>query len=256
MPRTYIPLNVAEPHLRDADVLSYRNGPAPASPWAWPAWLCGTAIAMGGRNDDVHTGLVCRDNGHVVALGMRLARQKLKLLSDEVAAHPGLIDVYRYVGYARWSGVPPHAAPPGISDLRRRAIVNEVRRFALHDAYGWCSVLLTSGSFVPGLRWLTPHFPAVDDLRRPPHCSQAVSYAFRKHDAPLLKNRPDRQVLPGDLVTSPLLLYLFTLASADVQAKPIEHYYDVARRTSPVILQYPSVLTAPWRVPGMDGGGV
>jgi hypothetical protein len=244
-------LNVAEQYLLDADVLSYRNGPLPMSPPAWPSWLCGKAIAICGRNDDVHTGLVCKDNGTTVALGMRLARQKLKLLADEVEDNPGLIDVYRYVGYARWTGVHPHQAPPGITAETRRAIVNEVRRFALHDQYGWFNVLLTSGAFVPGLRWLTqPHFLEVDELRRPPHCSQAVSYAFRKHQVPLLKNRSDRQVLPGDLVTSPLLLYLFTLAPPATFPMPASWYFEKARQSEPQILPFPQSVPD-WNVPGV-----
>lgn len=228
MDRVYIPLNVAGTHLLDADILSYRNGPASWWPHTWPNWLCGKGIAVAGRGDECHTGLVCKDNGHVVALGMRLARQKLKLLSDEVDDNPGLIDVYRYVGYARWTGVMPYLAP-GLHYETRRAIVNEVRRFALHDEYGWWTVARTSAYFVPGLRWFAqPHYDEVEQMVRPPHCSQSISFAFRKHEVPLLKRRADRQVLPGDLVTSPLLLYMYTLlpAAAESEKRPMEFYYD------------------------------
>jgi hypothetical protein len=216
---TCIPVNAAMPLLLDGDILSYRAGRCLADP-------LGRAIAVAGRGRECHTGIYAADNGHGVAIGMRFARQKLKLLVDEVIDNPGDIDVYRFTGYSRYTGPYPLHAPPYLKKAERRAIVNTVRGFALHDQYGWLSVLKTSVYFVPGLRWFAqPHYPAVDSYQRPPHCSQAVHYAYRKHGHPLLLNRSDRTILPADIVTSPLLTKLCTLENPVSAPRPIEHYY-------------------------------
>lgn len=224
-----MPLNVAAAHLLIGDVLSYRNGPFPANPLRWPGWLLGKAIAVGGRTDDVHTGMVDRNTDReLLALGMRLGRQKLKFLADEVAANPGLIDVYRIVGRDRQRYTLPHESQ-GLPEMIRRQICNQMRHFALSDHYGTLGVLRSSVYFVPGLRWAAPHYgELVDDDERDarPYCSQAISHAIRKFAGfPLLNDRPDRHMLPSDVASSPLLLKLFTLVPAVADPLPIEHYY-------------------------------
>lgn len=216
-----IPLNLVAEHLLDADILSYRT----AGFWRDPI---GKGIAVAGRGEECHTGMFCRDNGHLVALGMRLAAQKLKLLEDEVADNHGRIDVYRYTGYTRWTGRLPYQCQ-GLDRSTRQQVVSEVRRFALHDEYGWLNVLVSSSYFIPGLRWLVaPHFPDVDAMKLAPFCSQAVSFAFRKMGLPLLRNRADRQILPGDVVTSPLLLYVCTLDPPADTGRRIDSFYAEA----------------------------
>lgn len=228
--RVYVPYNVAANHLEISDVLSYRQAWS-TNPLLWPGLLCGRMIQVAGRGEEVHTGMADKDtSGEWLALGMRLGRQKLKFLEDEVASNPGLIDVWRYVGFGVWRGnLPCHA-----SSLRwdvRRAICDEMRRFALSDHYGSLAVLRSSVYFLPFLRWVAPTHDEInsDQANARPYCSQAVSHSIRKHARrPLLNKRPDRHMLPGDVVTSPLLLYLFTLASPDDTPAPIEHYYERA----------------------------
>lgn len=218
--RRHVPLNVAQEHLLVSDVLSYRMASFAQDPLGWPA---SKAIAIAGRNPDVHSGMVDRLNGDFVALGMRLARQKLKLLSDEVQKHPGRIDVYRITGYTM-----PSPAAPWLTALPaavRQQIVVEMRRYALKDRYGWWNVLRSGLYFLPFARWAVPHHDEIDTDNARPHCSQAVSHAVRKTlDMPLLNNRADRQILPGDLVTSPLLSYLFTLEPPAEHPRPIDDY--------------------------------
>lgn len=222
--RVRVPFNVAVKHLLSADLLSYRMPSFRADPIGWPL---SKSIAICGRGEEIHTGMVDVDENHdAVALGMRLGKQKLKLLNDEVKANPGLIDVYRYVGYTQWSGGQP-CDQQGLSHGKRREIVRDMRRFALHDHYGWRGIISIGCYFVPGVRWFAdPHPAECEDLQRVPFCSEAVAHVFRKHVRPLLQNRNDVQICPGDIVTSPFLLYLFTLEPSDHQhAKPIEEYY-------------------------------
>jgi hypothetical protein len=193
-------------------------------------------IAVAGRSNDVHTAMVDRNtDGRLLALGMRLNSQKLLYLENEVAANPGLIDVYRYVGRSSWSGKYPYHCPSMPIGIRR-AMCDTMRAFALNDQYGWLDVLRASVYFLPFFRWVAPH--NIDpDNRRPgrPFCTQAVSFAIRKAHRPLLNSRPDRLMLPGDAVESPSLVYLFTLVPADETPAPtgaskhgIEHYYEGA----------------------------
>lgn len=215
--RVYVPYNVMAPHLLNADVLDYQNPPFPLSkPYKVPSWLCSKAIAVSGRSNSIHTGMVDKTGREPVALGMRLGSQDLRLLEDEAIDHPGLIDVWRYTGRLCWKGSCDLHAPPDLNIEIRKSMVECMQRFALRGQYGALNVLRTSAYFVVGLRWFArPSDSDVDSLKRPPFCSQAVFDVFLKHQVRLLNNRTARQVLPGDLVTSPLLTYIGTLAKPD-----------------------------------------
>lgn len=222
--RVHVPLNVAQQHLLASDILSYRLAPFAEDPLGW---FVSKPIAIAGRNPDVHTGMLDRQNGDWIALGMRLARQKLKLLADEVARHPGRIDVYRISGYTRPDPTAPWTC--GLPAGHRAQIVGEMRRYALRDRYGVTNVIRSGLYFLPVARWAVPHHDEIEDDNARPFCSQAVSHSVRKMiDLPLLNNRPDRLVLPGDIVTSPLLVYLFTLAEPTNFRHPIEAYFEMA----------------------------
>jgi hypothetical protein len=215
-----VPLNVAADHLATADVLSYRMAPFTADPLAW---LPSKMIAIGGRNPDVHTALLDRLGERWIALGMRLARQKLKPLVDEVRANPGRIDVYRMT---RFGGQFERLPEPGLQFETRAAICDEMRSLALADRYGAWNVVRSSLWFLPFTRWLVADLREDDwnDVR--PYCSQAVSHVYRRHAAALLNNRPDRLMLPGDVVTTPLLTKLFTLDVPTNFPRPIGDYLE------------------------------
>lgn len=215
----FVPYNVARPKILDADLLSYR-----AAPWSISAQL----IAIAGRGPDSHSACAAWDDGRLQSFGMRLWGPKQTTLSDDVRRHPGRIDVYRLA---------PRVTTPGVTleimgernlyRLQRRAIVNTMRDFTLAGRYGWRNVLRSSLAFIPFARVFSR--PSRDDQAtrdRAPYCSQAYAHAVRLHFADLIHNRPDFDVLPAELTTSPLLHYLFTLAPAvpEAEAQPISAY--------------------------------
>lgn len=235
MIRVHIPLNVIAPHLRDADVLSYRLPPAGNNPLLWPSWISSKSIAVAGRGDEIHTGMVKRSSRNMVlAMGMRLSNNNIKLIDDEVDAYPGLIDVYRYnvQDFIRSEGaMAPCLAPGALDDSTRRNIAYEQELFCAHGRYGFWSLVRTSGFFIPGIRWFTrPHYREIADHKRPPFCSQSVSFAFRKNHRPLLKRLSDWEMLPADIPRSPMLMYLCTLVPEVSNPSPVESYYDEAFR--------------------------
>jgi len=211
--------------MQQADVLSY---------WMTPGFLASLrdplskGIAVAGRGDEYHTGMFAREGADLVALGMRLGTSKLRLLDDEVARTPGRIDVYRYFGRTQITG--GDAVNNWVLGATVRGkLVDEMRRLALHDRYGWREVLASSGYFVPFVRWLVrPHSDQIADLSRAPFCSMAVSFVFRKWARALLNKRTDGQMLPGDIVTSPYLSYLFTLTTPVNTPQPIGFYFERA----------------------------
>ncbi len=234
MKRVYVPYNVAASHLQSADVLSYRLSPIQWNPLTWLGWALCKMIAIAGRSDDVHTAAVdFNTDQRLIALGMRLGSQKLLFLEDEVGDNPGLIDVYRYVhGHTGDTGALRPYEARSLPLKVRRAICDTMRYFALKNRYGWLAVLRSSLYFVVGLRLLAPHFKELDadstDKPARPFCSQAVSHAIRKWAAPLLNNRPDRMMLPGDVITSTRIVYLLTLVPADETPGDLDHYYERA----------------------------
>ena len=225
--RVHVPLNVAYDHLHIADVLSYRMAPFLDDPLGW---LPSKLISVGSRNAHVHTSFLDRcarhhDEKNWEVLGMRLGRQKLKRLADEVRANPGRIDVYRMI---RFDDEFEQLPDPALDFRTRCDMAYEMRQFALADRYGTAAVARSTFYFLPFTRFLCTDLSENDEDDVRPFCSQAVSHLFRKHATPLLRNRPDRLMLPGDIVSSPLVKPLFTLDEPTNFPKPIEHYFDAA----------------------------
>jgi hypothetical protein len=106
----------------------------------------------------------------------------------------------------------------------------------------------------PAVRWLSGPLLAALSLALPGGAAMAQTgatpQAIEQVVIKLLKNRPDRQVLPGDLVTSPLLLYLFTLAPPAEFPLTVDWYYEKARQREPRILPFPQQEVSSWHVPG------
>lgn len=222
--RVYVPYNVARPHLQDADCLSYHS----------PRWrdLSARLITIA-RPGAFHTGCVAKIGGRTVALGMRLAAQKILPLSAEVQRFPGRIDVYRLATFIDETTIDADAAQiirgRACYTSHRQAIAGEMLDLALADHYGWSNVARSSLFYLPLARFFArPSCSDIDERRRPPFCSQAYAYAVRKNFADLVRECPDFDCLPGDIIRSPLLTYLFTLDRPTLDARPIETYLEAA----------------------------
>jgi len=136
-------------------------------------------------------------------------------LSSHVEKWPGIIDVYRVSDVHRtfrWDAERKRQVGASYVLDRKWAVV-AMRDFCRPGEYGKMHLLYTALMHLPGFRFFfqPPTDDELDDRKRPPYCSEAVSYAIRRAFTDLVKNMPDHFTSPGDLARSPLLHYMFTL---------------------------------------------
>ena len=172
--------------LEDGDLLLYRRRRS--------------AIAVAGRGIHSHAAMLAWwDNCPMVieTRGRRDARAVT--LESQVAAYPGLIDVYK-------------ADPAMVFGYNRRAAVAYMRSLT-GQRYGWLAVWRVAAAHIPVLRWFLR--PVTDDAASnglPPFCSDGVSQASRLGGGvdPVL-SLADFSTEPADLARSTFYKFLYTL---------------------------------------------
>lgn len=221
-----LPYNVARPLIKDADLLQFSGAFSIAS----------RGIKVAGRSRYSHSAMAGWDDKHLMCFEVReWVGGRITNLSAQVRKHPNRISVYRPSRTLHTFTFDPKTGKvrTTLNDLNERGAVNTMRDFANPDEYGWLSVFASGLLHLPFVRWFTPI--STEDLaesNRPPYCSGAVAYSYRKNFTDVVRETPDARTLPGDLTRSPLFTYLFTLGpedrSIEAPAKYQWHQTDVA----------------------------
>ena len=174
--------------ILDADLLLYRNR---------------GVISLVGRGEYSHCAKAAWWGNELFSLEVReFYGGRAVMLADQVAKHPGKIDVFRTNPDNRWSAY-------------RRDKATEVMQSFVGCEYGYWNVVIAATMHMPILRLLFPP-RKIDDkndtLRRPPFCSQACAYADRVGGGvDPVPHLGDRFTEPSDLARSVFYEYRFTL---------------------------------------------
>jgi len=243
MKRAYVPYDVARPYIETGDMLAYRA--SWLNPFSW-------AIATAGRSDICHIAAAgWLRNGqygkfvpklHLWVAEKVLAGGRLSLLSGQVDRWPRRIDVYRPASSA-WIVRGPAGEMGNPSDdgweLARPdrrvycsgSMIFDYVRSKADLTYNWQGVLAAAPNYLIGLRWFFR--PSQDDEaegRETEFCSECYAAAARQGFCDLVHNLADDQVLPGDLVRSPLMFYQFTLdrPTGSRNPPPLVEYLEAA----------------------------
>lgn len=201
----------AKPHILDGDVLFY----------AGFGGFTSLAIRRMSLSEYAHVALAGWTNGEpgnpfseLMAYEMLWSGGQGHSLESHVEKR-GEVHVYRVADshtLYRWD--PALRQVVGTTKvLNRKRAVYEMRAFCRPGEYGKMHLCLTALTRLPFIRFLFPQ-PSDDEIadrRRPPYCSEAVSYALRMGFTDVVRNTPDHYTSPGALARSPLLHYMFTL---------------------------------------------
>jgi hypothetical protein len=175
--------------IRDADLLLWRRGQG----------LVGRLIAACGRGIYSHAAMAAWIDGDLVSLEtVQFRGARARRLADQVARHPGRIDLYRTNAAYLW-------------DFDPSAAVDRMRAFLGCD-YGWWSLWRAGLWHLPFVRLFVR--PELDDEANGspvPFCSQAVSIAYRAGGVDPVPRLADRLTEPQDLARSLFFDYLCTL---------------------------------------------
>ncbi len=198
-----LPYGAAKKLIRAGDLLLWRG--SRRSPLDW-------AVMAAGRSPYVHAGMA-EEGQWTVGSGqwgvlemqwgvlemLQFHGGRFSSLEAQVRHWPGRWDLY-------------HTNPADQRpEFARRTAVYEMRR-VVGARYGWFNVLRTGLRHLPVVRLLVP--PLTDDAvrsGRPPFCSEAVAYAYRRGGVDPVPNLADRVTEPGDLARSPFFVYVCTM---------------------------------------------
>jgi len=209
--RILLPYGEARGYIMDADVLLYSGRS-----------LLSKCIKSLGRTRYSHAAMAGWSNGVTEGEYSRLFVYEMLItggagtsLSAHAEKWPGTIDVYRVADiHSTFEWDPTRQVQAGIPHvLDRRKAVSLMKDFCRPGEYGWWHLWKASLLHFPILRFFSK-MPADDELEdrsRPPHCSEAISYALRNSFTDVVRNTPDHYTEPGELSRSPLLHYMFTL---------------------------------------------
>jgi hypothetical protein len=176
----------ARREIRNADLLLFRRRN-----------VLTRLIAVAGRSQYVHAAMAGWWKDRLMCVEMTSGGGRAQLLSNIVAAWPGVIDVY-------------------CANAMRRRFSRERALTAMigitGKQYGRANLCRAALLHLPVLRFLVR--PETNDAERstwPPFCSQAVAMADRAGGIDPVPNLADRLTEPGDLARSPFFEYRFTL---------------------------------------------
>ena len=161
-------------------------------------------ISVFGRSIYSHAGKAAWWNGRLFLLEVReFYGGRAVLLESCVKKYSGRIDVFRANPDNRWPS------------YRRDKAVEIMQCYAGCD-YGYKNVLSAAFSHLPGIRFFTrpcqKDVPEIEELSRPPFCSQACAIADRVGGGiDPVPHLADRFTEPGDLARSVFYKYIFTL---------------------------------------------
>ncbi len=203
--QTCIPFEQARTVVQDCDVYLVR-GPG----------LAAKGIKVMTKSPYSHAGtIVIRHNIPVCHEINEIMGGRTVPLERLAARHSQKVDIYRPSPTHTTVAVDPVSGDMNISEwkLDRQKIIRIMKSLARRGQYGWYNLVAYAATHLPFVKWLVEY--SMDDealSKRAPHCSQAVSYAFRLGFTDLVLNTPDNLTSPGDLGRSPLLNYMFTLS--------------------------------------------
>ncbi len=151
----------ARPTIRNGDVLLLRN---PSSPIA----VLGRGLYSHASVAFWHGALHSQERVLMLAEFRELVGGRIVTLSSQVRRYPGRLDVFR-------PKCTPHLASFAAEIMVRQA----------GHAYGWGSIVACGALHAPGVRWAARRWWNAADTRLSgwsdcKHCSQAVTWAYRK----------------------------------------------------------------------------
>lgn len=203
----YVPYDQAKLLIQEGDVLLFRGQ-------KWYSFLIKRitqSLYSHAALASWHNG----DNGLLEVVEFHLKTGGVARNLDNTAkAKPGIIDVYRPspwrcdVEYSHDNGILTK-----VSDYDGKEVTTTMRELTALP-YSLSRIGILARGYMFGLRLFNNIKSISDDTVQPfmSHvCSTSVAYSMNVNGYDLVKNKADLRTEPGDLASSPLLNYLFTI---------------------------------------------